>query len=117
MYIPEKRGRTVQEHTARMVPDTEAIVMTPICAHALTNRPLVLPNRSEVLVRVATGDGGLMLTLDGQVGLALQSGDDVRVNGSEESIALVTFPETPYFEVLRRKLHWSGSAKDIGGAG
>lgn len=92
-----------------VVPETEAIVLTPICAHALTNRPVVLPRRSDVAIRIVSGEGDLMLTLDGQIGVELSPGDEVRVRGADDEILLVTFRETPYFQVLRRKLSWAGS--------
>ncbi len=100
-----------------VVPETEAIVLTPICPHTLTNRPLILPTESEIVVRVGPEEAGAMLTVDGQIGLELRPGDEVRLRGSRSRVALVTFEETPYFEVLRRKLLWSGSTSEIGGTG
>lgn len=92
-----------------VVPETEAIVLTPICAHALTNRPLVLPRSSEISIRIVSGEGDPMLTLDGQIGVQLGLGDEIRVRGADDEILLVSFRETSYFQVLRRKLSWAGA--------
>lgn len=86
-------------------PTMAAIVLTPICSHTLTNRPIVLPASQRVEVTLLT-DQDVMLTLDGQVGLTLREHDTVEVRESASRIRLVRFPQKDLFSVLRAKLKW-----------
>ena len=89
-------------------PMVDALVLTPIAPHTLTNRPIVIPGRAEVEVRAqangATED--VFVTYDGQSGYPLGEGDVVRVRKSDRVLRLVTAPARGYFEVLREKLKW-----------
>jgi NAD+ kinase len=87
-------------------PTMSAIVITPICPHMLTNRPIVLPASLDVEIRIATENQEIFLTLDGQEGLPLTADDTVRVRRSENSVTLVRTGEKSYFDVLRAKLKW-----------
>lgn len=87
-------------------PTMSAIVITPICPHMLTNRPIVLPASLDVEIRIATENQEIFLTLDGQEGLPLTADDTVRVRRSESSVTLVRTGEKSYFDVLRAKLKW-----------
>jgi NAD+ kinase len=90
-------------------PMMSAIVITPICPHMLTNRPIVLPDALDVEIRIAAAaaaDQEIFLTLDGQEGLALTADDTVRVRKSANSVTLVRTGEKSYFDVLRAKLKW-----------
>lgn len=89
-----------------LVPGVRALVLTPICPHTLTQRPLVLPDTAEVEVRVQPRGGEVQLTVDGQEGVPLEPGDLVRVCRSEHPVRLIVSPERNRFEVLRRKLRW-----------
>ena len=90
-----------------LLPEFEAIVLTPICPHTLTQRPLVLPETSDVEIRVRdVRDGSVQLTVDGQVGCALAEGDRVRVRRSEHCTRLLVPPGRNRFEVMRQKLRW-----------
>ncbi len=89
-------------------PNLQAILLTPICPHTLTNRPIVLPDRSRVDVRLDTPDEDVYLTLDGQVGVPLEGGDVVRVRRAPGRLRLVQPAGRDYFDVLRRKLKWGG---------
>ena len=86
-------------------PTMPAVVLTPICSHTLTNRPIVLPadQRIEVTLR---SDQDVMLTLDGQVGFALKEADVVAVHQAAARIRLLRFPQKHFFSVLRTKLKW-----------
>jgi len=90
-----------------LLPDGASIVLTPICPHTLTQRPLVLPDscRVEVLVRDTRG-GEVHLTVDGQVGLQLEQGDRVWVVRSAHPALLLVSPGRSRFEVMREKLRW-----------
>lgn len=88
-------------------PALPAIVLTPICPHMLSNRPLVLGDGVSVEVRLRDArDGDVQITLDGQQGFPLAPRDTVTVTRSAQTIRLVKAPERNYFEVLRTKLKW-----------
>jgi NAD+ kinase len=89
-----------------LLPEVEAIVLTPICPHTLTQRPLVLPEGSEIEVVVRWRGEGVQLTADGQEGLALREGDVVRLRRSPHALHLVASPVRNRFEILREKLRW-----------
>ncbi|HYI09321.1 MAG TPA: NAD(+)/NADH kinase [Thermoanaerobaculia bacterium] len=88
-------------------PTMFAVVITPICPHMLTNRPLVLPDESDIDIGVTTPDSkDVYLTLDGQEGFEISDSDRVCVRKSEERVLLVQSPDKNYFDVLRNKLKW-----------
>lgn len=90
-----------------LLPEFEAIVLTPICPHTLTQRPLVLPETCRVEIRVHTSRGGdVHLTVDGQVGYALVEGDVVHVWRAGHPVRLLVPPGRNRFEVMRAKLRW-----------
>lgn len=83
------------------------VVITPICPHTLTNRPIVLADESIVRIVVKSSfDEMVYLTLDGQVGVELQEGDTVEVRRALKTTALVTSCDKDYFSILRTKLKW-----------
>lgn len=88
-------------------PTMGAVVITPICPHMLTNRPLVLPDELDIEVALATADArDIYLTLDGQEGFEITDRDRVCVRKTAERVLLVQSPDKDYFEVLRNKLKW-----------
>jgi NAD+ kinase len=89
-------------------PTMGAIVITPICPHMLTNRPLVLPDELDIEISMATrvDRQEVYITLDGQEGLPLTMEDRVCVRKSEQRVLLVQSPDKNYFDVLRTKLKW-----------
>ena len=86
-------------------PTMDAIVLTPICSHTLTNRPIVLPGSQRVDVTLQS-DQDVMLTMDGQVGFQLKRGDRVEIRQAAARIRLLRFPQKHFFSVLRTKLKW-----------
>jgi NAD+ kinase len=89
-------------------PDIHAFVITPICPHMLTNRPLVVPDSSRIEVTFTHGAEPVHVTLDGQVGWQLARDDRVVITKSPNRVLLVQPPSKSYFEVLRSKLGWGG---------
>jgi NAD+ kinase len=87
-------------------PHLDALLVTPICPHMLTNRPLVIPDTSRVEIDVAAIEEPVYLTLDGQVGFQLDSHDRVSVTQSANRVLLVQPQRKTYFDVLRSKLRW-----------
>lgn len=90
-------------------PGLDALILTPICPHSLSVRPMVLPPDEEVVVRVRSDRGeDMALTVDGQVRCRLHPEDTVRVRRAEEKVKLVAFPDRSFYSVLRTKLLWGG---------
>ncbi len=90
-------------------PQLPANVITPICPHTLTLRPLVVPASTEIRIRVVgpeRRDGGVYLTLDGQEGFPILSGLTVVVRSSPDGVTLLRPPETDHFDQLAGKLSW-----------
>ena len=86
-------------------PKLPAILLTPICPHMLTQRPLVLADENWVGVRLLSSED-VTLTLDGQVGVTLHSGDRVRITRSAHPVRFLSAPGENHFETLRTKLGW-----------
>lgn len=87
-------------------PFVEAFVITPICAHTLTNRPLVVRDTATIEIVVKSQREAAYLTVDGQVGIATHSEDIIRVRKSDSCIELIQPPQRNYYEILRQKLKW-----------
>jgi NAD+ kinase len=90
-------------------PTMGAVVITPICPHMLTNRPLVLPDTFDIEVSIVTQEAEVFLTLDGQEGVEISHEDRVCVRKSPQTVLLVQSPQKNYFDVLRTKLKWGES--------
>src|SRR5262245_47796296 len=88
-----------------LFPTMDAVVLTPICSHTLTNRPVVLPGASRIEVTLHSSQEA-MCTIDGQVGVALRDRDVVEVQRAASRIQLVRVPQKHFFSVLRTKLKW-----------
>jgi NAD+ kinase len=87
-------------------PSLHCIIVTPICPHTLTNRPIVIPDDVEIRSILQTKQQEVILTLDGQQGFSLEFEDVVEVRKAEGRILLIKSPYRHYFEVLREKLKW-----------
>ena len=88
-----------------LFPTMDAVVLTPICSHTLTNRPIVVPGTDRIEVTLLA-DQEVMATMDGQVGVGLRGGDTVEIRKAASRIRLVRFPQKDFFSVLRTKLKW-----------
>jgi NAD+ kinase len=90
-------------------PSMDALVLTPIAPHMLTNRPIVIPTEREVRVRSTSTNAGdeVYVTVDGQTGFGLQEGDEIAIAKSERPLRLIRSTTRSYFEVLRQKLKWN----------
>ena len=91
-----------------VVPGVEALIVTPICAHTLAVRPLVVHGMSRVLIEpIAPWADELLVSFDGQVGTTLAAGDRIHVRRADHAVLLVRLDtEDGFFSVMRRKLHW-----------
>jgi len=90
-------------------PSVHALILTPICPHTLTNRPIVVPQDVCLEVVLVSKDQGAAVTFDGQVGMALQPGDTVEIRASNNKTRLIRFPDRSYYEMLSQKLKWGES--------
>jgi NAD+ kinase len=87
-------------------PSMNAIVITPICPFTLTNRPIVVPDNVEIELSLENENEGVVLTLDGQTGYPMKSGDRTVIRKSRTTFNLVQPQNRNYFDVLRNKLKW-----------
>jgi NAD+ kinase len=88
-------------------PKLDAIILTPIAPHTLTNRPVVIPATSTVRVQpLVTDRDDVFVTFDGQAGFQLCEGDEITLRRADPSLRLITPSARSYFEVLRAKLKW-----------
>jgi NAD+ kinase len=88
-----------------LYPTLDAILIAPICPHALTNRPVVIPNNDVIHVCLRRGND-VMLTVDGQVGMPLLEQDRLKISRAESVMRLVLPPSGTFFDLLREKLRW-----------
>ena len=90
-------------------PAMDALVLTPIAPHTLSNRPIVIPAERDVRVASTSSNAGneVYVTMDGQTGLPLQEGDELTITRAEKPLRLVRSTTRSYFEVLRQKLKWN----------
>lgn len=87
-------------------PTMEVILVAPICPHTLTNRPLVVPGSSHIVLHLASDSGKVFLTLDGQKGTELSQGDSIHIKAAPQRLRLIRTGEKTFYQVLRAKLHW-----------
>ncbi len=92
-----------------MSPAVQSLILTPICPHTLTHRPLLVPSQTVIEVTLTSKDDGAMATFDGQVGVAMTQGDTIVIQTSDHRTQLIRFPESTYYDVLRWKLKWGDS--------
>ncbi len=93
-------------------PRLNVIIVSPICPHTLASRPIIFLENDKLKVRVeSTGERDAVLTADGQVARPVKSGKSVIVEKAEYSVNLVRFPESSFYEILRKKLHWGARPK------
>ena len=89
-----------------LTPDVDALIVTPICPHLLTLRPLVVRGEASLTVRVEGIPSNCLLTVDGQQAVSLMLGDEIRCHRSRNTVNLVRLTESGFFEALRNKLSW-----------
>lgn len=94
-----------------IIPGVDALLITPICPHALTQRPVVVPADQPLTVRLTRRSPGdrpvALMALDGQVSLRLAVGDEVHIVRGAQPFKLLVPPERTHYELLRKKLKWA----------
>ena len=91
-----------------LVPELRAFIITPICPHTLTNRPLVIHSDAKIELKVLSASSGVGVTVDGQVYVDLCEGDVVSVEKSDLQLQLIDTKTRTFYGVLREKLNWAG---------
>ncbi|MGH7773765.1 MAG: NAD(+)/NADH kinase [Candidatus Binatia bacterium] len=89
-----------------LYPSLGAILLSPICPHTLSNRPIVVSSKSTIRVTLRSSGDTVILSPDGQQGVLLNNGDVVEVRDYRVPVSLVKVPSRGYFEILRNKLKW-----------
>lgn len=89
-------------------PSVPSIILTPICPFTLTNRPLIIPDSALIEIRLEGSPENMVLTLDGQEGFEMDTGDRIFIKKSRNDIQMISFEEQSYFKVLKTRLKWSG---------
>jgi NAD+ kinase len=92
-----------------VLPQLDCMLLTPICPHSLTQRPMLLPDSSTVDLTIEHMPGHVYLTLDGQEGIDLKDGDVIRISRfKKHALKVVSAPNRNYFSLLREKLNFGG---------
>ncbi len=91
-----------------VVPTVESLLITPISAHTLAVRPLVVGSEAEITLGTEQSTEELLVTVDGQVGTSIVRGEKLVVRRSENPVLIVRFPDVSFFERMRVKLGWGG---------
>jgi len=89
-------------------PAMKAIIITPICPHTLTNRPIIVSEKSSISVEPIFETNKIALTIDGQIKFELLPSDKLIIKKAPYSLKLISLPENDFFTILRKKLKWSG---------
>lgn len=87
-------------------PSLNVILVTPVCPHSLTNRPIILPGDASIEVNIPALQDEVLVTVDGQVSEPVRPGDCIKVVQAQQSVQFVLSPKKGYFEILRTKLNW-----------
>jgi NAD+ kinase len=109
MIVSTPTGSTAYSLSAGgpiVYPSLESILITPICPHTLTNRPLVIPPTHKIRFILRSGKD-VMLTIDGQIGVTFEQGDEVVCTRSPHKVQLIRPSGKGFFDVLREKLKWA----------
>ncbi len=91
-----------------VTPDMEAFIITPICPHTLSNRPLVVSGDSKIEMEQISESKGVGLTVDGQIYFDVKVGDRIVIEKAENKLQLIDIQTRTFYDVLREKLNWRG---------
>ena len=94
-----------------LLPDVEALVISPICPHTLTSRPLVVRDRTRITIRAVACREPMLLSVDGAGDASLEPGDSVQISKSARRVPVINLPGYNPCDVMRRKLDWGGHSR------
>jgi len=89
-------------------PAVQGTIITPICPFTLTNRCMIVPATDIIRLRLGEKASDIVVTFDGQVGLAIDDQDEIHIAKSPHPVNIISFPGHSYFDILKAKLRWSG---------
>ncbi|MBF0303324.1 MAG: NAD(+)/NADH kinase [Desulfamplus sp.] len=89
-------------------PTVPGIILTPICPFTLTNRPLIIPDNTEIEIQLEGDASDIVLTFDGQEGLTVDSKDRIVITKGQYPVKMISFSKDNYYNVLKARLLWSG---------
>jgi NAD+ kinase len=89
-----------------LAPTMQAIIVSPISPFSLTSRPLIFPPDTSLEIKVRSGHGNAMLTIDGQVATQFRPNGSIKVTRAEHIAKFIRFEENSFYDILRSKLHW-----------
>jgi NAD+ kinase len=95
---------------AVVLPTAEVFAVTPICAHTLSNRSLMVPLNGTIRIRPVSPKAATILSADGEMVAGLMPGDVVTIRRSRHNVRIMHLAGSSFFEALRRKLHWRGTS-------
>jgi NAD+ kinase len=98
-------------------PDVDAVLLTPICPHSLTERPMILPSLKDIRLKVQPDESETVLSADSLQSVALAGGEEIRISRGPDQQNLIRLSGMDYFELLRIKLHWGRDFKNNPGTG
>ncbi|MEY2479505.1 MAG: kinase [Verrucomicrobiota bacterium] len=90
-------------------PESGVLVITPICPHVLTNRSIIVDDKSVIEIEMGDPDYPVFLTIDGREPVRLSAGSRVTIRKAQKTLPLAVLPDISFFSVVRQKLKWSGS--------
>jgi NAD+ kinase len=93
-------------------PSMHALVLSPICPFALTNRPILIPDHSVIQVKLAAEYEDVRITLDGQEGYDINAKDILEIQKTKTTLKLIPGPNKNYYQTLRQKLHWGTQSEE-----
>jgi NAD+ kinase len=91
-------------------PEARVFAITPICAHAVSNRSVIISSNSTVRVQLLSRQMETIIAADGQIQATLCEDDAITIRRSNRSAKLLHLPDSSFFAAVRKKLHWSGSS-------
>lgn len=92
-----------------LAPEIEAVIITPICPFTLSNRPIVIPGDSAIVIEIEQDQKtGILLTVDGQNTMNLLPGDTLSITRASRKALIIRSDRRNFYEVLRSKLNWTG---------
>lgn len=94
-----------------LTPELDAFVLTPICPHTISNKPIVLLPKHELRIEYTSPHAPIEVTYDGFLSNFISTGSNVRITRSKRTFRLVTMPNHDYFSTLRTKLGWKGKLR------
>jgi NAD+ kinase len=110
LIIATSTGSTAHSLSAQgpiLHPEVDGFIITPICPHTLSNRPLVLPTKAEIKIKVIAQEArDVAVVADGQGGVSLKKGDIIRIKKAKRPFRLITSSKRSYFAILNEKLSW-----------